>query len=147
LLRIKVLQFLPAVLLGLTGLGVAILGSGYQIGSLTAMGPGFMPVALGCCLILLALALVAGELRVAPEQELAFPLRPVLWVGGGILAWALLIDVLGFFPASVVQLLFSSSAIQQQGWRAIALLVLGMTLASYIVFVTLLGVPVPAFGS
>jgi hypothetical protein len=46
-----------------------------------------------------------------------------------------------------VQLLFSSFAIQQHGWRAIAILVLGMTLASYIVFVTLLGVPVPAFGS
>ena len=147
MLRIKVLQFLPAVLLGLTGAGIVVLGSGYRVGSLTAMGPGFMPVALGCCLILLALALVAGELRVAPEQELAFPLRPVLWVGGGILAWALLIDVLGFFPASIVQLLFSSFAIQQQAWRIIAFLVLGMTLASYIVFVILLGVPVPAFGS
>ena len=129
------------------GLGVAALGSSYQIGSLRAMGPGFMPVALGVCLVLLALGMFVGELRVHPEHELAFPLRPVLWVGGGILAWALLIDVVGFFPASAVQLLFSSFALQQQGWRSIALLVLGMTLGSYIVFVTLLGVPVPAFGS
>ena len=147
MLRIKILQFLPAILLALTGLGVAALGSSYQIGSLTAMGPGFMPVALGVCLVLLALALLAGELRTAPESELGFPLRPVLWVGTGILAWALLIDVIGFFPASIVQLLFSSFALPQRGWRSIVMLALGMTLASYIVFVTLLGVPVPAFGS
>jgi len=138
---------MPAAVLALTGIGVAVQGSSYQIGTLTAMGPGFLPVALGVCLILLALVLGSAELRVAPEKELAFPLRPVLWVGGGILAWVLLIDVLGFFPASIVQLLFSSLALQQQGWRSIAMLVIGMTLVSYIVFVTLLGVPVPAFGS
>jgi hypothetical protein len=145
--RNKILQLLPAVVLALTGIGVAVLGSSYQIGTLTAMGPGFLPVALGVCLVLLALILSGAEWRVEPEKELGFPLRPVLWVGGGILAWVLLIDVLGFFPASIVQLLFSSLALQQQSWRTIAMLVLGMTLASYIVFVTLLGVPVPAFGS
>ncbi len=147
MLRIKILQILPAVALALAGVFVAVLGSSYQIGSLTAMGPGFMPVVLGVCLVLLALGLLVGELRVMPETELGFPLRPVLWVGGGILAWALLIEVVGFFPASIVQLLFSSFSLRDQSWRTIALLALGMTLASYIVFVTLLGVPVPAFGS
>ena len=147
MLRTKILQFLPAVLLAVTGLGVATLGSSYQVGSLTAMGPGFMPVALGVCLVLLGIALFAGELRIAPKTELGFPLRPVLWVGGGILAWAMLIDVLGFFPASIVQLLFSSFALPQEGWRSVLILALGMTLAAYILFVTLLGVPVPAFGS
>ena len=147
-LQFKVLQFLPAVALALIGLSVAALGSHYQIGSLTAMGPGFMPVALGCCLILLALGLLVGELRSQLiQQEQTFPLRPVLWVGAGILAWALLIDVIGFFPASMVQLLFSSFALQQQGWRSVIWLVLGMTLASYVMFVLLLGIPVPAFGS
>lgn len=147
MLRIKVLQLLPAIFLGLTGLGVALLGSSYKVGSLTAMGPGFMPVALGCCLILLAAGLLAGELRHPSLTDPGFPLRPVMWVGGGILAWAMLIDVLGFFPACVVQLLLSSFALPQQGWRSIAMLVLGMTLASYVVFVMLLGIPVPAFGS
>lgn len=146
MLRTKILQLLPAVVLALTGFSVVALGSSYQIGSLISMGPGFLPVALGICLVLLAIILFGAELRVAPEKELGFPLRPVLWVGGGILAWAVLIDVLGFFPASIVQLLFSSFALQQQGWRAVILLALGMTLASYVVFVTLLGVPVPAFG-
>lgn len=147
LLRTRILQLLPAIVLALVGLGVAVLGSRYQMGSLTAMGPGFIPVVLGVCLILLALGLLVGELRAAPDANLGFPLRPVLWVGGGILAWALLINILGFFPASIVQLLFSSLSLKQQSWRTIALLALGMTLGSYIVFVTLLGVPVPAFGS
>jgi hypothetical protein len=145
--RTKILQFLPAVLLAVTGLGVAGLGSSYRVGSLTAMGPGFMPVALGVCLVLLALALFASARGIAAEPEPGFPLRPVLWVGGGILAWAMLIDGLGFVPASIVQLLFSSFALPQEGWRSVLILVLGMTLASYILFVTLLGVPVPAFGS
>ncbi len=147
MLRIKILQLLPALFLAITGAGVAALGSSYEIGSLTAMGPGFMPVALGCCLILLAAGLLVGELRHTSLIDPGFPLRPVMWVGGGILAWALLIDVLGFFPACIVQLIFSSLALQQQTWRSIAMLVLGMTFASYVVFVMLLGVPVPAFGS
>ena len=86
LLRTRILQILPAVVLALAGIFVAVLGSSYQIGSLTAMGPGFMPVALGLCLMLLAVGLLIGELRVMPETELGFPVRPVLWVGGGILA-------------------------------------------------------------
>ncbi|MES2624795.1 MAG: tripartite tricarboxylate transporter TctB family protein [Pseudomonadota bacterium] len=147
MLRTKLLQLLPAAFLFLISVSVIVVGSGYKIGSLTAMGPGFMPVALGVCIMLLSLVLATGELRIAPENELSFPLRPVLWVGGGILAWALLIDTFGFFPASIVQLLFSSFALPQQGWRTPVILALGMTLASYIVFVTLLGVPVPAFGS
>jgi hypothetical protein len=147
LLRIKILQILPAALLALAGVFVALLGSTYRIGSLTAMGPGFVPVVLGICLVLLAVGLFVGELGGMPETEPGFPLRPVLWVGGGILAWVLLIEAAGFFPASIVQLLFSSLALQKPNWRAITLLALGMTLVSYIVFVMLLGVPVPAFGS
>jgi hypothetical protein len=146
-MRIKILQILPALVLALAGVFVAVLGSSYKIGSLTAMGPGFMPVALGVCLVLLAVGLLIGELRVMPGIELGFPVRPVLWVGGGIIAWALLIEVVGFFPASILQLVFSSFALPQQSWRTIAMLALGMTVASYIVFVMLLGVPVPAFGS
>ena len=35
------------------GVGAAVIGSGYKFGTLARMGPGFMPVVLGCVLALM----------------------------------------------------------------------------------------------
>ncbi|MDR3485494.1 MAG: hypothetical protein P4M05_11375 [Bradyrhizobium sp.] len=43
----------------LLGVGAAVTGSGYKVGSLAKMGPGFMPVMLGVVLAFLGI-LIAG---------------------------------------------------------------------------------------
>lgn len=140
----KLQGLLPALLLLGTGLGLAWTGSAYKVGTLTAMGPGFMPVALGLCLVALAVVLLWQEKPVV--QALVLPLRPVLCVSAGILAWVLLADRFGFFPSAFAQLLLSSLALPKQNWRIVMVVAVVLSLASYALFVLLLGLPLPAFG-
>lgn len=110
------------------------------------MGPGFMPVTLGCCLALFALALFWLE-RPHPQDAEHPLLRPVLCVGAGMVAWPLVVDGVGFIPAGLLQLLLSSLALPDQQWRRVAFGSLLLTLAAYVLFVKLLGMPLAAFGS
>lgn len=141
----KLLGILPAFLLLAIGLGTAWIGSAYKVGTLTAMGPGFMPVALGVCLVVLAGLLLWQEKPVV--QALVLPLRPVLCVSAGLLAWVLLADRFGFFPAAFAQLLLSALALPKQNWRIVLVVAVVLSLAAYGLFVMLLGLPLPAFGS
>lgn len=142
----NLLLHLPAWLLAISGLGVAWAGSNYRTGSLTAMGPGFMPMALGVSLFLLALGLIWTE-RKNKVWLAPVPVRPVLCIAVGMLAWALIVDRAGFFPAAAAQLLFSSAALPQDSWRRVAIGAALMSVAAWILFVVLLRLPLAAFGS
>jgi hypothetical protein len=141
----KILSLLPAFALLCAGLGFAWIGSGYDIGTLTAMGPGFLPVALGSCLALIAAVLLWLEKPSAFALQL--PLRPVLCVSIGLLAWVLLAERVGFVGAGLVQVVFSALALPGQKWRTVAILAVVLIGAAYVLFVALLGMPLPAFGS
>ncbi len=139
----KLTSLLPPFALLCTGLGSAWVGSGYDIGTLTVMGPGFLPVALGMCLSLLAVLLL--WLEKPAELALLLPLRPVVCVSAGILAWVLLADRFGFFPAGLAQVLLSSLALPQQKWLTVGIIALVLNIAAYGLFVGVLGLPLPAF--
>ncbi|MGA0806664.1 MAG: tripartite tricarboxylate transporter TctB family protein [Pseudohongiellaceae bacterium] len=133
---------LPTLLLAAIGAVLILVGRDYRTGSLTAMGPGFMPVLLGALLLLLAAVLVWRELVLLP-----LPLRPVAAVMAGMLAWVLLAEHLGFFAAALAQILLSSLALPQTD-RRLELLVAGaLSLGAWLLFVRVLGLPLPAFGS
>jgi hypothetical protein len=136
---------LPALALLCVGLASAWIGSGYDIGTLTAMGPGFLPVVLGLCLALLAALLL--WLERPSDLELKLPLRPVICISAGILSWVLLADRVGFFPAGLAQVLLSSFALPQQKWLTVGIIAVVLNIAAYALFVMVLGLPLPAFGS
>src|SRR5665213_1283293 len=50
------------------GVGAAVIGSGYKVGTLARMGPGFMPVILGVALAFMGL-LIAGTALVSSEPD------------------------------------------------------------------------------
>lgn len=64
-------------LIVLVGLVAAWTGSGYGLGTLTRMGPGFMPTALGVILILVGIA-IAGSSGIGPatKGESLLPAEP-----------------------------------------------------------------------
>lgn len=134
---------LPALLLAALGVLLMAMGRGYQIGSLTAMGPGFMPVLLGVVLLGLA-ALLLWQGQALPQ--LPPPLRPLLCVAGGMLAWALLADSLGFFAAALAQILLTSLALPQTDRHKEVVVALLLSVGAYFLFVRVLGLPLPAFG-
>lgn len=139
-------QFMPALVLALIGLAVVIGGSDFEIGSLTAMGPGFMPVLLGCVLLLLAFVLLLLEWRTLPVAAALPSARPLLCAGLSIVVWALLAERAGFVLASVAQLLLAYAAISQPDWRKVLYSSAVITALAFITFVLLLGLPLPAVG-
>lgn len=141
----KLLSLLPPFALLCIGLGSAWVGSSYEVGTLTTMGPGFLPLVLGLCLALLAAILLWLE----KPAELVVPLslRPLLCVGAGVLTWILLAERLGFVPAGLAQIALSSLAMPRQNWLVVVALAAGLTGAAYALFVLVLGLPLPAFGT
>ncbi|MGV3592302.1 MAG: tripartite tricarboxylate transporter TctB family protein [Gammaproteobacteria bacterium] len=140
----KLLSLLPPFTLLCIGLGSAWVGSSYDVGTLTAMGPGFLPMALGLCLAFLAALLLWLE---KPSDIMPLPLRPIACVSAGIIAWVLLADTAGFFAAGLVQVLLSSLALPGQKWMTVAIVAVVLNVAAYFLFVVMLGLPLPAFGN
>src|SRR5580693_7947896 len=60
-------DFYAGGLMLLIGIGIALKGATYRLGSLMHMGPGFMPTALGVLLVLLGIAIGASALAPAGE--------------------------------------------------------------------------------
>jgi hypothetical protein len=143
--RNTILNLMPAMVLALLGLAIAIVGGGYDTGSLTAMGPGFMPVALGIVMVLISLALGVGALRETVELK-PTPLRPFLCAAASIVLWAVLADTTGFFPAALGQLLLANFALPHDNWRLLIGKCIGLSIGAYLLFVTVLGLPLPAIG-
>lgn len=143
---IRLQASLPALLLALTGLAVLIGGSRYPSGSLTSMGPGFMPVLYGVLLLLLALVVLLLEWRTLPVVTSVVPLRPLLCAALSMLCWALLAERFGFVPSALVQLGLAYLAVPKQRWPQVLLSAAVLTLVAYLVFVVLLGLPLPAVG-
>lgn len=141
----KFFSLLPPFALLCIGLGSAWVGSSYDVGTLTAMGPGFLPVALGLCLAFLAALLLWFEQPATVDMKL--PLRPVICVSLGVLAWVLLADRAGFLAAGVAQVALSSLALPGQKWLTIAIIAIVLNIAAFSLFVLVLGLPLRAFGN
>ncbi len=129
------------------GLGVFALAeaSDYPMGSLLRMGPGFFPCTIAVLIIILGLVLIAASLRPRPTgHRVEIRFRSVATIGIGIVLFALLIERAGLIPATLVLVLASSLAQPRWQPRRAAALALAMTILVYVVFIVILGVPVPA---
>jgi putative tricarboxylic transport membrane protein len=117
----------------------------YSLDTLAAPGPGVFPLAAGVALLVLAGWQVVVPAR-GPDRaaEVASrPRNPLLMIGLlGLYAASL--GVLGFLPSSFVLVLLAARLMGAPGWMRPAMLALGVTIATWLVFVVWLGVPLPA---
>lgn|SRR5690554_4993671 len=117
------------------GLGVILQGSSYTLGSLSRMGPGFFPVALGALLVFLGVVLLfASGLSEDDEEEdhIGSPeWRGWLCIIGGVVAFIVLGKYGGLVPAT-----FALVFISALGDRTHTLL----TALALSIFVTILGI-------
>ena len=128
---------------------VAILeGQSYGIGTLTRMGPGFFPVALGCGLVLIGIV-IAGVSYLAdePDNETFLPAHPEWFAWACIIASPLAFIVLGEYggllPATFACVFIAALGDKETNYVQAAKLgafisVLGIALFSY-----LLKIPFP----
>jgi hypothetical protein len=116
----------------------------YSTGTITQMGPGMFPAALGAVLgVLGAVIAVPAWFRSGEVPEIA--IRPLVVVLVSIGAFALLLEPFGVVPAVVVLTVGAVLADDQVGVKGAAILSLGMAATTVLLFQKLLGVPFQAF--
>lgn len=119
---------------------------GLAIGTASAMGPGYFPLALAIVLGGLGLVLAVRSLRVDGPGVTGFAWRPFVLVTLALVAFGATITRLGFVPAVLVASALGMSASRELGWRAKLLLGAVLLAFCWAVFVLGLGLPVRMFG-
>ncbi len=106
------------------GLAVAI-ARHYPIGTAARMGPGYFPMVLGGILGLLGIGISARSLLgTKGDSVTGWALKPLLFILGGVLAFAFLVDRLGLVLAILVLILLSCLGGEEFRLREVALLLL-----------------------
>ena len=117
------------------------IGRTYEFGSASRMGPGYFPATLSVLLLVVGLITAARALRSSAVAIHWGSPRPIFCVLTGVLAFALLIEPVGFAVASFVLI----ALVYAGGWRfrIVEFIVMyAVLLAScYLLFVRLLGMP------
>ena len=130
------------------GVGGLLIAQSYAFGTPRQMGPGFFPSIISGLLIAFgAVALARGAaIKGSPLGRWNF--KGMALITGSVVAFGLTLAPLGLPLAIIISTLIAAAASEKFrfDWRALAGLVLLAAVCS-VVFVRLLGVPMPLLGS
>ena len=139
-------DFWSGLIFGATGVAAVILGRESAMGTATKMGPGYFPTVLGMLLGLVGLALVVRAFRTRGEAIHGFALRALVLILGAIVLFALVLRGAGMVVTLIVLVLVSAAASRLVLWRPAFVLAVGLAGFSALIFVKLLGLPIPLMG-
>jgi hypothetical protein len=136
-------NFAGGLAICLLGVATAIIAWRYGIGTPARMGPGFLPFVLGLLLLFFGLAIAVLHGRSVAEFVEPIRLRPVICILGATISFAILVRWAGLIIASSAVVLIASAA--EPSFRLGRSILLAAVLAAMmsILFVYLLGVPIP----
>lgn len=141
-------DFYAGSLMMLLGLGIALKGRTYEVGTLVHMGPGFMPTALGIILVILGVS-IAGSATTVSEKENKdiLPAEPQ-WRGwacilGGPISFMVLAHFAGFIPAAFACVFVSVWGDRATTLKSSLLLATIVTVIGAGLFSYLLQIPLP----
>ncbi|WP_210257171.1 tripartite tricarboxylate transporter TctB family protein [Chelativorans sp. ZYF759] len=150
------LEFLAAAVLMVFGAMVAMIAAGYPQGTLLRPGSGLVPLALGCLIVFLGVAIMV-EARLgrrkaeeAEDTDEVPGLRQVIAVGAvsiGMIAFALLVERAGFIPATIVLIMLSGLGEARIRWLSLFALAIAMSAAGVAIFIWGFNLPLAAFGA
>lgn len=125
-------------------------GFDYQVGSLTHMGPGYFPVAVGTVLAVMGMLIALGARRQPSTSSAAGVRRPPEWRGWiciivANLAFVVLGRYGGLIPATFAVTFISALGDRKNSFRSAFLLALAMVVVSAIVFSWALQLQLPLF--
>ncbi len=129
------------LLFAAVGLATCYAASRYDLGSAARMGPGFMPMIIGCALALFGGIAILQSMLKASEEIGTVELGPVVLVFAGVLMFAMVMERAGFLIAIAVLVVLSRLAGDERRPVEIALLALALALLGAAIFVGGLGMP------
>lgn len=147
-------DYYAGALMVLVGGGAAIVGSQYQIGGLTHMGPGYFPTALGIILAIIGI-IIAGSAAFTPAPAPVTGEAPAVkpdWRGwlcitGATVLFIALARYVGLVAATFVCVFVAAMGDRENSWKEAALLAAGITVFGVTLFSFILHVQIPLFGS
>lgn len=122
-----------AVLIGIGSFAALYAGARYSLGTVTQMGPGMFPTALGGLLIVLGVLILVPAVVRAGEVP-TFEVLPFLSVIVGIAGFAMAIEPLGLIPAIVILSIVSTVADPRIGLFQSLLIAAGLALMCSVIF-------------
>jgi hypothetical protein len=129
------------------GLAAIFFVRGHQIGTAMRMGPAYFPTMLGILQVLIGLAVLLRAL-VRPGLPLGqFALGKIALVLGAIVLFGLLLRGLGLIIAIIAIVVLSAYASNHFRWPVAMALAVGIAVCSAVIFVLLLGIPIPMIGT
>ena len=115
------------------------------MGTLTRMGPGNFPAALGAILAFFGLFIAARGLWRTPPgtsaSSMTWELRPVGAIVAAMVAFGFVMPRLGLLPALLVMFTITALASRELRWREALALTLALSAFALVVFVLLLKLP------
>jgi hypothetical protein len=126
----------------------AIEALSYDLGTAFRMGPGFMPLLLGCVLAVLGLGIAATGLRAkqADAPPPVVPWRGIVLTLGTIAFFGACIRGLGFIPVVAISAFAMAMASRRNNPLFSAMLAVGLCVMCVLIFVVGLGLIVPLVG-
>jgi len=114
-----------------------------SFGNVPEIGPGFFPTILAVILILLGILVTIQGLRDSEGIDFSFgTARRLFFVTGSVVAFALLMPLVGLLPATAATVLLCIAAGDRQSFTSVVLLCLAILTGIWLVFIVGLGVPV-----
>lgn len=131
----------------LVGLGFLAVAQSYDLGSAARMGPGYFPSAVAAVLVLIGGAVVVQGLMAragaSPEPTVPFSLTAAIIILGSAVLFAFTLSYAGMIVAILVTVVVSSAAVGRAFHRQTLILAVAVAAFSVVLFVFLLGLPVP----
>jgi len=128
------------------GLAAVFIGQDYPFGTASRMGPAYFPTVLGSLLALVGLAAVVRSLVRPGEAVDKFYVKEIVLILSAILLFGFLMRRAGLVPATLVLILLSAYASPSFRWGGTLLLAAGLAAFAFVVFVKILGLPMPVLG-
>lgn len=131
----------------LFALGAAFLlkARDYGVGAAHHMGPGYVPAVLGATLCIIATLIGLTHRKGGADEPVAW--RPLLMIAGGMVTFVLAMPRFGLVPALFLCTLIASRADRHTTSAQAAGVAVAMAGSAWLLFVEILGLPIPPFGS
>ncbi len=128
------------------GFAAVFIGQDYAMGTTGKMGPAYFPTVLGSLLALIGLIAVIRSFMRTGEAVGKFHIKELVLVLSAVLLFGILMRGAGLAPAVIVLIMLSAYASPKFEARSTLLLALGLAAFSVLIFVKLLGLPMPILG-